>query len=150
MGVPQNGVYSFQDVAAGITGPGINISFTGAAEEGYSVEMEGDKDTLTIGAGGDGMHSLAARQSGTITFRLLKTSPVNQVLSNGYFFQTGSAANHGQNTISLRDPVRGDNVTATGAAYRRYPNLSYAAIGNVNEWAFNCTSVVSSLGPGVG
>jgi hypothetical protein len=150
MGTPQSGAYSFQDVTAGITGPGINISFTGAAEEGYTIEMEGDKGTLSVGAGGDGMHSVSGRQSGTITFRLQKTSTSNQQLGNGYDYQTGSAAYYGQNTILIEDPIRGDSVTGTGCGYRRFPNLTYGSQGNTQEWAFNCTRIVSKLGPGVG
>ena len=42
----QNGVYSFQDVTCAFFGPNISLTVTGEAEEGYSVEQEGDKDSL--------------------------------------------------------------------------------------------------------
>ena len=145
----ENGVYSFQDVNCAITGPGITQNVYGVAEEGYSVELEGDKDTLTMAAGGGGMHSLHAAQNGTITLRLLKTSILNQAFCNAYNFQTLSAANHGQNTIVISDPVRGDTISAYGGAFKKMPNISYAKDGGTQEWAFNCTRIEFNLGPGV-
>jgi hypothetical protein len=40
------------------------------------------KNTMTVGADGEVMHSLHAGKSGTITVTLLKTSPVNKKLSD--------------------------------------------------------------------
>ena len=145
----ENGVYSFQDVACTVAGPGIKQSASGLAEEGYSIELEGDKDVLVMGAGGAGMHSLVAAQNGTITLRLLKTGILNQAFCNSYNFQTGSAANHGQNTIVIDDPVRGDTITAYGAGFRKFPNISYARTAGTQDWVFNCTRIEFSLGPGI-
>lgn len=146
----ENGVYSFQDVHCSITGPNINITVTGAAEEGYSIEFEGDKDAYTGGADGSGMHSLRAQQNGTVTLRLLKTGRLNQVLCNCYNFQTSSAANHAQNTIVISDPVRGDTFNCYGAAFRKFPNISYATDGGAQDWVFNVTRISPQLGAGVG
>jgi hypothetical protein len=54
------------------------------AEEGITVTMTEAKNTMTIGADGEVMHSLHAGKSGTITVTLLKTSPVNKKLSLMY------------------------------------------------------------------
>ncbi len=40
--------------------------------------MGGPKNTMTIGADGEVMHSLHADKSGTVTVNLLKTSPTNK------------------------------------------------------------------------
>lgn len=69
--------YSFMDVTATLTGPtgSIDLGYGSASsEEGIVVAMGGPKNTMTIGADGEVMHSLHADKSGTITVNLLKTS----------------------------------------------------------------------------
>lgn len=143
--------YSFANVVAAIQGPGGSISLgngAGPSEEGITVTMTEDKNTMTIGADGSGMHSLHAGKSGTITVRLLKTSPTNALLMEMYNFQTASSANHGQNVISVRDPVRGDSVQASQCAFRKAPDLNYAKDGGTNEWGFDCIYIDEKLGIG--
>jgi hypothetical protein len=50
------------------------------------------KNTMTVGADGEVMHSLHGGKSGTITVTLLKTSPVNKKLSLMYNAQSQSSA----------------------------------------------------------
>lgn len=150
MPVYENGVYSFQDVTCSVVGPNVNLVVTGSADEGYAADIEGDKDILTMGASGSGMHSLRASQNGTLMIRLLKTSTLNQALCNAYNFQTGSAANHARNVITIDDPIRGDTITCLGAAFRKFPNISFATEGGTQDWVFNCTRIEFSLGAGVG
>lgn len=143
--------YSFLDVQAAISGPGGAFSIgqgAGAAEEGISVEMTEDKSSMVIGADGSGQHNLHAGRSGTVTIRLLKTSPTNALLSDLYAFQTQGAANHGQNTITIRNPQRGDTITARQAGFRRFPNNSYAKDGAMLEWSFNAIQIDQDLGNG--
>lgn len=143
--------YSFLDVQCAITGPGGSFSIgssAGIAEEGISVELEGDKDTMTIGADGSVMHSLHAARAGTVTVRLLKTSPVNSDLATMYNFQTTTSANNGQNTISVRDPVRGDSITAQSCAFKKLPNNINATVGGLMEWLFNAGQIDEILGDG--
>ena len=132
--------YSFLDVQAAITGPGGGFllgSGEGAAEEGITIAAAGDKSTMTIGAGGDGMHSLHGDTSGTVTVRLLKTSPVNAMLSEMYAFQTNSSITHGQNVLVLRDIARGDTVSCRNVAFKKFPDLQYAKEGGNVEWVFD-------------
>ncbi|WP_285199455.1 phage protein, partial [Klebsiella pneumoniae] len=103
--------YSFIDVVATLVGPTGNIDLgygAGAAEEGITIEMAGDKNTMMIGADGEGMHSLHADKSGTITVRLLKTSPTNAKLMAMYDDQTLDSGLHGQNVITVRNAKSGD------------------------------------------
>ncbi len=65
-----------------------------------------------------------------------------------YNFQTASSANHGQNVISVRDPVRGDSVTASQTAFGKAPDLTYAKDGGTNEWKFHSISIDEKLGNG--
>ncbi|MBU9403923.1 DUF3277 family protein, partial [Burkholderia multivorans] len=59
--------YSFQDVTATIVGPGgaFSLGYGSAnAEEGITIAQAGDKNTMTVGADGEVMHSLHADKSG--------------------------------------------------------------------------------------
>lgn len=143
--------YSFLDVTAAISGPGGNFqlgSSSGAAEEGISVAMAEDKNTMTLGADGSGMHSLHAAKSGTVTVRLLKTSQVNGQLAEMYGFQTKSSANHGQNTITIRDVARGDTITCQQCAFKKFPDLTFAKDGGTVEWTFDAIVIDQQLGSG--
>ena len=118
-----NIVYSFLDIHAALVGPGVNISLgagSGNSEEGITVEPKEDIDTMTIGADGTPMHSLHADKSGTVHVRLLKTSPTNAIVSNAYAFQTASGLTHGQNTLTIANPVTGDVITCQQCAVPRF------------------------------
>src|SRR5690348_11425020 len=94
--------YSFLNVQASIVGPGGSFNLgdgAGVTEEGITIERQDDKDAMTIGADGIGMHSLRASKAGTVTVRLLKTSPQNAKLMAMYDLQTLSSTLHGQNVI---------------------------------------------------
>lgn len=141
--------YSFLDVHAALTGPGGSINLgQGAAvsEEGITIEAAEDIDGMVVAADGTPMHSLHANKSGTVTVRLLKTSPINAKLSALYAFQTASAANHGQNVISLTNSQTNDSVTCQKVAFKRGVPLTYAKDGGMNEWTFNAGIIDRTLG----
>ena len=143
--------YSFLDIQASLVGVGGSINLgAGAAiaEEGITIESTGDKNAMTIGADGAGMHSLLADNSGTVTVRLLKTSPVNAQLQTMYNVQTLSAATHGKNVITIRDSARGDAIVCTGVAFKKAPNISYAKEGGTVEWGFDAITITRILGTG--
>jgi hypothetical protein len=152
--VPLNNLtaYSFLDVTAVIFGPGGTFSLsgadTGSAEEGLTIAMSEDKDTMRIGADGSPMHQLNANNSGTLTIRLLKTSPVNFLLSAMYDFQRLSSANWGQNVIVVREVATGDFITAQSVAFKKWPDLTFAKDAGNNEWQFNCGQIDGILGTG--
>src|SRR5699024_3635079 len=100
--------YSFMDVTATLTGPtgSIDLEYGSASsEEGIVVAMSGPKNTMTIGADGEVMHSLHADKSGTITVNLLKTSPTNKKLSLAYNAQSQSSATWGNNLFVIGTKV---------------------------------------------
>lgn len=143
--------YSFQDVVAAISGVGGSINLAagaGVAEEGITIESMEDKSVMTIGADGAGMHSLVANEASSVTIRLLKTSPVNKQLQEMYNQQTKSSANHGKNTITVRDAVRGDNITLTEVAFKKRPTVTYAKEGGLMEWTFDAIKTTAVLGSG--
>lgn len=141
--------YSFLEVVAAISGPGgvINLgSGAGAAKEGITVDAVADIDSMVIGADGSGMHSLVADKSARATIRLLKTSPANQLLSLMAAFQRSSAAQFGQNTISIVDQARGDVLTLRQVAFARIPSINYGSEAGMIEWTFNAVTFDLALG----
>lgn len=137
--MPITATYSFLDVKATITGPGGAIALgsdSGNAEEGITLEMIEDKDTMLIGADGSVQHNLNAGNAARYTVRLLKTSPINYQLQLMYNFQKASAATWGQNTLTVSDIARGDVHTLMAAAFARQPRNVYAKAGPALEWEF--------------
>lgn len=142
--------YSFLDVAATLNGPGGSIQLgagAGTAEEGITIERRGERNTMTIGSDGEGMHSLHADKSSTITVRLLKTSPTNQLLSVMFDLQSQASSLWGQNVIAVSTPNgAGDITTARGVAFRQHTPLTYAKEGGMNTWTFDAISTDGLLG----
>lgn len=141
--------YSFKEVQAAIVGPGgvINLgNGSGPAQEGISFSSKGDINTMTVGADGLGMHSLSMDRSGSATVRFLKTSPTNALLMLMYNLQISSGSSHGQNTITLTDTNRGDNVTCEQVAFRKAPDLTFATEAGTVEWEFDVVKMTRVLG----
>lgn len=141
--------YSFLDVTASLTGPtGVIDLGQGSAnsEEGITQTMGGNKNTMTIGADGEVMHSLHADKSGTITVTLLKTSPVNKKLSLAYNAQSQSSATWGNNVIVIRNTASGDISTARSCAFQKQPDFNNAKEGGTVAWVFDCAKIDQLLG----
>lgn len=141
--------YSFLDCNAAITGPGGAFSLgngAGVSEEGITTASSDAIGSMTIGADGTGMHSLHADKSGTVTVRLLKTSPTNQLLSAMYAFQTATPSAYGQNTIVIFDKSRGDVITCSQVGFQKRPDIGYAKDGGNIEWVFNAIKIETTLG----
>ncbi|MEG6226458.1 DUF3277 family protein [Enterobacter hormaechei] len=141
--------YSFIDVTASMTGPTgvIDLGYGSAnSEEGITVTMTENKNTMTIGADGEVMHSLHAGKSGTITVTLLKTSPVNKKLSLAYNAQSQSSALWGNNVFVIRNSVSGDVSTARSCAFQKQPDFNNAKEGGTVAWVFDCGKIDQLLG----
>mgnify|MGYP001078389148 CR=1 FL=1 len=85
--------YSFQNVTATLVGSGVvNFGYgAGNSKEGITVEPNEDINAMYIGADGEGMHSLKSNKSGTVTIRLMRTSPQNAQLQLLFNAQTLSS-----------------------------------------------------------
>lgn len=145
------GVYSFLNVNATIAGPGgaFNLAAgAAAAEEGITVEAAEDKNVMTIGADGQGQHSLIASDACTVTVRLLKTSPQNGRLMAMYDLQSASSSLWGQNVFTIVDSGRNDYTVVQAAAFKKKPTLTYAKEGGMMEWTFDGIKANSILGIG--
>lgn len=148
----QQQTYSFLDVACSLSGPGAAALQLGAGagndDEGITVEMVEDKDSMVIGADGSVQHNLHAGQGGTVIIRLLKTSPVNQALALLYAAQTAASSLHGQNTIVVTDIQRGDVISARACGFAKLPAAAYSKDPRFMEWRFNAGIVDMLFGSG--
>jgi hypothetical protein len=133
-------VYSLKNYKATFSGPGVSPfaigDGAGVAKEGIAFSMIEDKNTITTGGTGDIMHSLNASDSGNVTLRFLKISPVNALLNAAYNFQKTNPGSWGQNTIRGADTQRGDVQTCVELAFKKQPDLTYAVEGGTVEWVF--------------
>jgi hypothetical protein len=145
-------VYSFEDVVATLIGFGGIVSLgagAGNAKEGISVSFLEDKDSLLMGADGNGAHSLRASKAARINVRLLKTSPVNAMLSAMYSAQSASSLLWGQNILTISNPATGDDYPCTGVAFQKFADLTWAEDVNINDWPFLAISADPILGVGI-
>lgn len=144
--------YSFLDTLAAISGPnGLALQIgagAGVDEGGITVEAAEDKNARKIGADGTPINALRAGTPGTITVRLLKTSPTNAVLMKAYNFQRSSSVNWGQNVITVRDVARGDAHRGVACAFKKPPTIVYDKEGPMNEWVFDVGRLSMTLGSG--
>lgn len=141
--------YSFIDVSASMSGPtGIIDLGYGAqnAEEGITVAMAEAKNTMTIGADGEVMHSLHVGKAATVTITLLKTSPVNKKLSLAYNAQSQSSALWGNNVFVIRNSASGDLVTIRSAAFQKQPDWNNPKVAGTVAWVFDGGKVDQLLG----
>lgn len=144
-----SGTYSFMDVVASLTGPTGSLDFgygSANSEEGITVTMAESKNTMTIGADGEGQHSLSAGKSGTVTINLLKTSPVNKKLSLMYNAQSVSSALWGNNVIVIRNTSSGDLVTARACAFQKQPDFNNPKVAGMVAWVFDAIKIDQVLG----
>lgn len=143
--------YSFLDTMASISGPNGAFSFgagSGNTEGGISIVYTEDINTMTIGADGEGMHSLHAGKSGTITVRLLQTAPVNALLAAMFNLDRASGVSHGRNTITVRDLVQGDIITCQQCAFVKFTDVTYAKDQSERVWTFHSIKIDPILGSG--
>lgn len=143
-----NGSYSFLDVTVAIQGPNVSGSLSegGFANEGVTIRRVAETDTMTIGAGGAGMHSLSGNQGARIEMTLLKTGPGNAILQQAYNADRVSSGVWGQNTITVTNTISGDSTIAQNCAFAKDADLGYTEAGAANIWTFNSTLCVKHLG----
>ena len=133
--------YSFEQVFATLTGAAGVISLgagSANAKEGITITKSQTRNTMTIGADGAVMHSLKADKSGTVTVRLLETSPVNSLLQTMLNAQALSPTAWGNNVLVVVNKSSGETTTCRNVAFQGDPEIVYSEEGQVREWTFDC------------
>lgn len=148
-------VYSFPDIKCTLVIPAIGTIYLGAGsgytEGGMTVAMVEDKNTMTVGADGQVMHSLHAGRAGIVTVRLLKTATVNGTLADAYYRTTASGRAHGNGTFRIKDISKesgdGDDIGCYDVAFAKFADVTYAKEGGEMVWTFHCGRIHHILGP---
>jgi len=141
--------YSFMDVTATLTGAGgyIDLGYGAAsAKEGITIALSESRNVMTVGADGEGMHSLKANHSGTVTVRLLATSSRNALLQGLYNAQSLSSSSWGANVITIRNAGNNEVTVCRGCAFQKQPDRTYSEEGGTVEWVFDCIKIDTSTG----
>lgn len=144
--------YSFLATVFSLIGPGGVVDLSagaGIAEEGISFEPRSEINDMTIGAGGEVMHSLGADKSRVCKVVLLKTSAVNQQLQTMYNLQTATPSLHGNNIISGGNSLTKDSITCQNVAFKKGVPNGYATKGGTMEWLFDVGVFDQHLGGNV-
>lgn len=141
--------YAFQNITASLVGPGVAIDLgmgSSAAEEGISVTMSAPRNEKTMGADGNGMHSLKADKSGTVTVRLLETSSRNALLQAAFNVQQNAPEYWGANVITIRNRGNNETTVCRGCAFQGQPEIKYGAVAGIKEWVFDCLKIDTVTG----
>lgn len=141
--------YSFMDVTASLTGPTgvVDLGYGAAvAKEGITVALTNARNTMTVGADGEGMHSLKADKSGTVTVRVLQTSSVNAKLQALYNAQALSSSLWGNNVITIRNKANSETTVCRSCAFQKQGDITYSEEGQMREWIFDCVKIDTITG----
>lgn len=141
--------YSFMDVTASLTGPTgvVDLGYGAAiAKEGITVSLANSRNTMTVGADGEGMHSLKADKSGTVTVRVLQTSSVNAKLQAIYNAQALSSSLWGNNVITIRNKANNETTVCRSCAFQKQGDITYSEEGQMREWVFDCVKIDTVTG----
>lgn len=141
--------YSFSEVTATLTGAAgvINLGAGSAnTKEGISVTLTQARNAMTVGADGEYMHALRCDKSGTVTVRLLYTSPVNAQLQNMYEAQSLTPSAWGNNVIVIVNKGNTETTTCRGVAFQKQPDRTYNEDGQYLEWVFDCGKIDTVTG----
>lgn len=136
--------YSFMDVTATLAGATgvVDLGFGSAVtKEGITVATANPRNTMTVGADGEVMHSLKADKSGTVTVRLLYTSPVNSTLQTMFDAQSLSSSVWGNNVITIRNKGNNEIITCRSVAFQKLPDRTFSEEGQMVEWVFDCGKI---------
>lgn len=128
----------------------IVASFLGVPISGYadgtfvSVERNNESFQLMVGAGGEAARSRSRNSSGKVTFTLLSTSSVNDLLSAAWHADelTGS----GVGPVIVKDMSGGTLCRANNAWIQKAPKVEYGKEISTREWVIECESLYINAG----
>ena len=128
----------------------IVASFAGVPLSGFadgtfvSVERSNDSFTLMVGAGGEAARSRSRNSSGKVTFTLMGTGVVNDLLSAVWRADELSAT--GVGSFILKD-LNGTTLCAANNAWIvKPPKIEFGKEISTREWVIECESVYMKAG----
>lgn len=125
-------------------------SFLGIPLSGYAdgtfiaVERNTESFTLMVGAGGEAARARSRNSSGKITFTLLATSPVNDLLSA--VWQADELSGAGVGPCFVKDVGGTTLCLANNAWIQKVPKIEYGKEVGTREWVLECESISIKVG----
>ena len=109
--------------------------------DGDFVSAEKAGDAFAMKSGADGFVTRVAQNhpEGSITIKLMQSSPANAVLQTLY--QADEATGQAAFPVTVKDLFGGDLVTTSQAWFRKIPNFSKGRDIGENEWVLDCADL---------
>lgn len=116
--------------------------------EGSQIKIEnaGDSFKLKKGIRGDVARSKTLDKTGTITFRLMASSPFNAVLSAQHNNDVAKPNGAGVVAATVQDKNGASLDTASKAWLRKMPAQDYAEEDTAVEWVLDCADLKRLIG----
>lgn len=135
--------YSFGDVSAVVYHPSLGqYVATGAGLGSIKVTMATENSKQDVAADGVVMTSKTLGKNGTVAFEIQQTSGFDHWLRNAYnFLYTADASVWAELSITLRSPVMGDLINATGGSFKGRPERPYESDGQKVTWEILCENI---------
>jgi hypothetical protein len=135
--------YSFLNVSATIDRRDVIGGWDG--DDAIVVTPGADAGTGLIGANGDGIFSISADQSASISVKLMHTSPTHELLHKKWKQQRARGANASAFSFVIKDKVSGEGYTADKCYIMSAPETSHGKNATVREWILWTASAVPEV-----
>ena len=128
----------------------IVASFLGIPISGYAdgtfvaVERNNESFTLMVGAGGEAARARSRNSSGKVTFTLMSTSPVNDLLSSAW--HADELVGAGVGPVMVKDMAGGTLCIANNAWIQKGPKVEYGKEISTREWVIECEAIYINAG----
>jgi hypothetical protein len=125
-------------------------SFAGIPISGYadgtfvSVERNNESYTLMVGAGGEAARARSRNSSGKVTFTLMSTSPVNDLLSA--VWHADELLGTGVGSVIVKDMQGNTRCVANNAWIQKAPKIEYGKEISTREWVIEAESIYMTAG----
>lgn len=121
------------------------FAMTGYADGSFvSLEMDEDAWALYIGSDGEGARSKSNNFAGTVTIRLMQTSPSNDVLSA--FAKADKLSNSGIVPVMVKDNLGRSLFIAENAWVQKVADSEFARESGEREWVLRTEHLEATIG----
>lgn len=135
--------YSFADVEMVISHHSVGQQvITGAGMGSISVTMATERTVHDVAADGAIMVSKVPGDNGTIAIAIQQTSTMHKWLVHWMNYLKGAGTSEWADTsITVRSPVMGDLITASGVSPQKMADRSFQAQGQHVTWNLLCADI---------
>ena len=123
------------------------IPLSGFAEDTVvSVEYNEDAFTLKMGVDGDGTRAKSNNRSATITFHLMQSSDINDLLSAVHLLDLNSPSGDGIGPLLIKDNNGRTLMLAEQAWIKKTPSVEFAKEPGPREWVLETANLEPFIG----